>query len=191
MLENVGCRSRCATGPSPWVMRWAHLVKPGARVLDVAAGEGRHSAFFALKGACVTAVDRDVRFLSDLAQAPGMAIEARDLEADPWPYAPGSFDAIVVTNYLWRAHFPLYARTLAPGGVLIFETFTEYNKTIWGRPANPAHALREGELLEAFAPLGLEMVAYESGLTALPAAVARIVCRKPDGPDPRPVPLSP
>jgi len=32
--------------PSDWVLRWAHLVPVGGRVLDVACGRGRHLRWF-------------------------------------------------------------------------------------------------------------------------------------------------
>jgi 2-polyprenyl-3-methyl-5-hydroxy-6-metoxy-1,4-benzoquinol methylase len=48
-----------ASAPSSWVARFAPLVAPGARVLDLAAGRGRHARFFASRGARVLAVDRD------------------------------------------------------------------------------------------------------------------------------------
>ncbi|MEO7057626.1 MAG: SAM-dependent methyltransferase, partial [Caldimonas sp.] len=55
------------TAPSAWVVRWAHLVAPGGTVLDVAAGSGRHSAYFAARGHAVTAVDRDAAALAAVA----------------------------------------------------------------------------------------------------------------------------
>ena len=53
--------------PSPWIARFAHLVPPGARVLDLAAGRGRHARLFAARGAHVVAVDRDAVALASLA----------------------------------------------------------------------------------------------------------------------------
>jgi len=61
--------------PSRWIRRFAHLVPSGARVLDIAAGQGRHARFFASRGARVLAVDRDATALASLADVAG--IEAR------------------------------------------------------------------------------------------------------------------
>ncbi len=174
--------------PSAWVMRFAGLVSRHARVLDVACGEGRHTAFFALRGAAVTAVDIDLRAVECLAGASGITLECRDLEAEPWPYEDESFDAIIVTNYLHRAHFPHYWRTLKPGGVFIMETFTKANGLIWGRPRNPEHYLLERELLR-LAPEAAHIVAYEEGMTTEDHAVARIVWTKPAPAEPYGEPL--
>ena len=93
--------------PSDWVQRWSHLVVPGGTVLDVACGSGRHLRWFAERGHPVTGVDRDVAALTSAA-AHGTAIDA-DIENGPWPLAGQNFDAVVVTNYLWR---PLWPRIL-------------------------------------------------------------------------------
>jgi SAM-dependent methyltransferase len=46
------------------------------------------------------------------------------------------YDGIIVTNYLHRPLLPAIARALAPGGVLIYETFARGNER-FGRPRNP------------------------------------------------------
>jgi 2-polyprenyl-3-methyl-5-hydroxy-6-metoxy-1,4-benzoquinol methylase len=50
-----------AQAASPWVQRWSHLVAPGATVLDVACGLGRHVRWFTDRGHHVTGVDRELR----------------------------------------------------------------------------------------------------------------------------------
>jgi SAM-dependent methyltransferase len=146
--------------PSPWVVRWAPQVRAGGSVLDVAGGAGRHARFFAARGHGVEAVDRDTAALESLQGAAGISVCAADLEGGPWPYPAGrSFDAVVVTNYLHRPLFPQLLQALAPGGVLIYETFAAGNER-YGRPANPAFLLRPGELLEAVRGR-LRVVAYE------------------------------
>ena len=152
-------------------MRWAHLVAAGGTVLDVAAGGGRHARFLAARGHAVTAVDRDEAAMRELA---GVAETlAADLESAPWPLAGRSFDAVVVTNYLWRPLWPSLLAALAPGGVLIYETFASGNETV-GRPARPDFLLAPGELLSVAA--GLRIVAYEDGFLSAPDRfVQRIV----------------
>ena len=49
--------------PSTWVRRFAPLIRPGGRVLDLAAGGGRHTRLLLDMGFAVTAVDRDVTAL--------------------------------------------------------------------------------------------------------------------------------
>lgn len=153
--------------PSAWVQRWSHLVRPGGTVLDVACGHGRHMQWFATRGHPVTGVDRSPEAIAAVASL-GEAVQA-DIENGPWPLMqdgqPRQFDAVVVTNYLWRALLPVIRQSLAPGGVLLYETFTIGNETV-GKPSRPDFLLQPGELLRAFADL--RVVAYEDGFIAQP-----------------------
>jgi len=132
-------------------------------VLDLACGSGRHLRWLARQGFAVTGVDRDAQALAALAPF-GRTVVA-DLENGPWPLPGASFDAIVVTNYLWRPLWPTLLASLADGGVLIYETFALGNEA-YGRPTNPDFLLRPGELLEACR--GLQVVAFEEGLLDQP-----------------------
>ena len=155
--------------PSAWVARWAPLVARGP-LLDVACGEGRHARFFAARGLPVVAVDREARVLPR-----EITFIKADLEnGNPWPFAGQLFGAIVVTNYLHRPLFPYLADCLDDQGVLIYETFMSGNER-YGKPSNPDFLLRPGELLEAFAGLGV--VAFEQGTLAGPrGAVVQRIC---------------
>jgi len=136
--------------PSAWVVRWAALAPAGCTVLDVACGGGRHARYFARLGHAVEAVDRDSAALASLNGVNNVVTRCADLETGSWPYAPDSgrtFGAIVVTNYLHRPLFPLMLEALAPGGVLIYETFAIGNER-YGRPSNPHFLLKPGELLD-------------------------------------------
>lgn len=177
------CTSDCLIAPSPWIQRFIDLCAPKSHALDVAAGPGRHTAWMLLKGFRVTSVDIDVRQLEPLVGQPGLTLECRDLENEPWPYAPESFDVIVVTFYLHRAHFKHYWESLKPGGLFLMETFTQANQAIWGRPRNPDHYLKPRELL-TLCPPEASLIAYEEGLTNEDRAVQRIVWAKPGPCDP-------
>jgi SAM-dependent methyltransferase len=164
---------------SAWVARWSALVGPG-EVLDLACGTGRHARHFAALGHPVLALDRDAGALAGAA-GPGIVTMQRDLEdgVQPWPFGPDRFAAIVVTNYLHRPLFGALAASLAPDGVLIYDTFAAGNEA-FGRPSNPAFLLGEGELLALAAGNGLRVIAYEDGYTAAPkpAMVQRLcACR--------------
>ena len=163
-------------GPSSWVQRWSHLAAPGGSVLDVACGLGRHMRWFARRGHAVTGIDRSAAAIAAVASL-GLAIEA-DIENGPWPLEGASFDAVIVTNYLWRPLLPTIVASVAPGGVLIYETFAAGNQTV-GRPSRPDFLLRPGELLEA--TTDLHTVAYENGFLDAPERfVQRIAAvRKP------------
>jgi SAM-dependent methyltransferase len=161
--------------PSPWVRDWAHLVAAGGAVLDVASGAGRHARFFASRGHPVTAVDRDAAALDALRGEPLITPLEADLEGAAWPLpADAKFAAVVVTNYLHRPLFPQLLRALAPGGVLVYETFAQGNESI-GKPSNPAFLLAPAELLERVRGQ-LRVVAFQDGFLAQPrpAYVQRI-----------------
>ncbi len=164
-------------GPSPWIRRFAPLAMPGGTVLDLASGRGRHGRYFRARGHPITFADIDVSGLADLAAASGVEIVAGDLEgAAPWPFAGRQFDVIVVVNYLYRPHFPLYVKALAPGGLLLHETFAHGNER-HGRPRKPDFLLRPGELAAEYGER-LHVVAYEHGLETAPgpAVRQRIAC---------------
>ena len=158
--------------PSAWVRRFLPLIRRGGRALDLAAGNGRHTHLLLERGFAVTAVDRDIEALRPLA-GNDCEVLAINLETGaPWPLG-GGYDAIVVTNYLHRPLCPAIAAALAPGGVLIYETFMTGNER-FGRPRNPEFLLRPGELLEVFAEL--TVVAFEQGEVTAPgpAVIQRI-----------------
>jgi SAM-dependent methyltransferase len=185
--------------PSDWVRRWAHLLPPAARVIDVACGHGRHVRWLAAAGHRVTAVDRDEALLAPLAALAGVErTVAADLEAGPWPLPGLEFDAAIVTNYLWRPLFPALRAAVAPGGLLVYETFAQGHEAL-GRPRRPEFLLRPGELLQLLGAgvSGADawrVIAFEQG--RLPAGaggpereVQRIVARRlpvdaPAGPAP-------
>lgn len=160
--------------PSAWVVRWAATVPLGGRVLDVACGHGRHARHFAGLGYAVDAVDRNAEAVASLNGFANITALQADIEAGVWPYSPGLFAGVVVTNYLHRALFPQLLDALAPGGVLIYETFALGNEQ-FGRPSNPDFLLKPGELLERVRG-ALEVVAYEDLVvdSPRPARVQRI-----------------
>jgi SAM-dependent methyltransferase len=165
---------------SPWVARWAHLVPAGSAVLDVACGLGRHAIYFSQRNHPIAAVDSAQAAIESLAARlpPAAQLIVADIENGPWPLlnsagTPKQFGAVVVTNYLWRPLLPTLIASLAPGGVLMYETFAAGNETV-GKPSRPDFLLQPGELLRACA--SLRVVAYEDGFVAEPARyVQRIV----------------
>ena len=156
--------------PSSWVQRWTHLIPPHATALDLACGAGRHMRWLKAQGLQVTGVDRSPEAIAACAGL-GELICA-DIENGPWPLPGRQFGAVVVTNYLWRPLLPAVLASLAPGGVLIYETFAQGHETV-GRPSRADFLLRPGELLQAFG--ALRTVAYEDGYLENPArSVQRI-----------------
>ena len=176
--------------PSAWVQRWSHLVPAAAPVLDVACGGGRHMRWFFERNHPVTGVDKASEAVQIAAQW-GRVLCA-DIEDQPWPLVGEQFGAVVVTHYLWRPLLPTLVASVAPGGVLIYETFAQGNATV-GRPTSPAFLLQPGELLQACQ--GLRVVAYEDGFEetvvpdtgqGMPRFVQRIVAVHPDAGQPQP-----
>ena len=165
--------------PSPWVRRWAGAIPAGGHVLDVACGHGRHLRHLASLGFTVVGVDRDEQALSALRGLEGAEVRVADIEAGPWPFPPGAFDGVVVTNYLHRPIFPHLVAALRPGGVLIYETFALGNER-YGRPGNPDFLLEPGELLRSVEPLSV--IAFEQGMISSPrqALIQRICAVRGD-----------
>jgi SAM-dependent methyltransferase len=169
------------TPPSPWIARHAHLVPAAGRVLDLAAGGGRHTRYFKGLGTAVTAVDRDVSGLADLAGDVQIEVIEADLEGGaPWPLGDRRFAGIVVTNYLHRPLFPKIAAALQPGGALLYETFGIGNER-FGKPSNPDFLLKPGELLDFAEAEGLVVRAYHCGEVAepRPAVLQRVAAVRP------------
>jgi rhodanese-related sulfurtransferase len=168
-------------GPSAWLLEHVRLAPRGARALDVACGRGRHALVLAAAGSLVKAVDRDparIEALRTFARRLHLPIvaEVRDLEAPGVTLGDGEHELILVFNYLHRPLFPALVRALAPGGVLLCETFTRAHALTGGRPSRPEHLLEAGELLRLVEPL--EVVSHrESGEDG--RQLAAVAARKP------------
>lgn len=192
------------TQASDWVRRFAPLVRPAGLVLDLACGGGRHARFFLERGHSVVCIDKTTAPVADLAATPGAEVIEIDLETGApvfgagGPLAGRAFDAVVVSNYLYRPHLPAIVGALAEGGVLLYETFARGNER-FNRPRNPDHLLKHGELLDA-AMGKLQIVAYEHGVVEtgpLPGVKQRLCAvndlhrsARDDG-EPEPHPLNP
>ncbi len=166
--------------PSPWVVRFSALIAAGGAVLDLASGAGRHARYLAQHRACtVLAVDRDAASLAALAGIAGIQTQVVDLEGEDWPLAGTRFDAVIVTNYLWRPRFDDVLALLKPDGVLIYETFAAGNEA-YGKPSRAAFLLQPNELLARIRNR-LQVVAFEQGVVSQPkpAVVQRIAALGP------------
>lgn len=188
MDESTHSDRHAPSPPSDWVTRWSHLLPPGGNVLDIACGSGRHMQWFAQRGNPATGVDRSPEAVA-AAGAFGESLQA-DIENGPWPLMRGNqvrqFSAVVVTNYLWRPLFPVIAESLAPGGLLLYETFSQGHESV-GRPSRPDFLLQPAELLSAFG--NMRVVAFEEGFLDNPSRfVQRIAAIAPGAPQAADVP---
>ena len=163
--------------PSIWISRFADLTPKGGQVLDLACGSGRHCNLFLNLGHPVTAVDSNVE---NLTPRDGLEIIQHDLEdGSPWPLENRQFSAGVVVNYLFRPLLPVLITAVAPGGLLLYETFAAGNEE-FGHPRNPDFLLQPGELKDAVGQ-ELEILNYFHGQLSQPklAVKQRICCRRP------------
>jgi SAM-dependent methyltransferase len=165
---------------SPFVMEWmervARRVERPARALDLATGTGRHTGAIARAGFRTFGVDVSfdaVRSARNAAAPYGtVAVWCADLRRCPLPRA--RFELIVVTRYLQRDLFGAIAEALAPGGFVVYETFTIAQRLHGRGPTSPDHLLQPGELRRAFD--SLDVLFYEE--VTEPDAVARLVGRR-------------
>ena len=141
--------------PASWLVDNVDLIPRDAPVLDVACGGGRNTLFLARAGWAVHAVDRDRDALARLESAGvvgRVTTEVLDLESGAPMLGHQEYGAVIVFNYLHRPLMPAIVEAVAPGGVLIYETFTR-GQAARGHPRNPAFLLRDGELSTLVAPL--------------------------------------
>ncbi len=148
--------------PSPWIARFAPLIPAGGDVLDLACGGGRHARLLTSLGYTVEAVDKDAAALTQVAGSASITTRQADLEGGPWPYYGRAFHGIIVSRYLWRLLFPQIFNCIEEGGILIYETFMEGQQR-YGKPSNPAHLLRPGELIE-LTHKRFTVIAFEQGV---------------------------
>ena len=163
--------------PSPWVVRFSSLIT--GDVLDIACGNGRHTRYFADRGHKVTAVDRDISGLADLQENKNVEPIKIDLEKNlifsKNILSNNSYNAVIVTNYLWRPLMPHIISAVDNDGILIYETFSSGNE-VFGKPNNPEYLLQPAELLKLVNG-DLEVIAYESGMIKIPqVAIIQRIC---------------
>ena len=166
---------------SPFVRSAASVL--GGRVLDAAAGAGRHALYLARRGAVVHAIDiarGGLAAVADAARSESLPVHCLQADLEQYPIRADHYDAAVVVRYLQRSLFPKLRRAVRPGGVVLVETFLIDQRRL-GHPRNPAFLLQRGELATAFA--GFEIVTLEEDLVRGPTGdeyLGRILARRPE-----------
>ncbi|MGS0689823.1 class I SAM-dependent methyltransferase [Shewanella sp. 0m-8] len=126
---------------------------PACKVLDLACGSGRNGQWFTDRNCQVSYLDKDLTGL-DIALPDKTTVIERlewNLEDGSAPLLPQAhYDIILVFNYLHRPLLNQIIDSIKPGGLIIYETFTEQQAQI-GRPRNPDFLLKAGELKAIFA----------------------------------------
>ena len=135
-------------GPSPWLFECGDLLPRTGRALDVACGRGRHALLLASTGLVVTALDRNAGVLArlqDQADRLGLPVRTRvtDLETGNADLGDPGYALVLVTRYLHRPLLPHLLMSLAPGGVLIYETFLD-KQAETGPPEEPGLPVEAG-----------------------------------------------
>ncbi len=147
---------------SNWVSENYSYIKKKGVVLDLACGSGRHGRFLLEKGFNVVFLDRDTSQLDWVPDVFKSQVIKHDLEnGTNWDFLPNSFDAVVVTNYLYRPIFPDLLSIIDEGGVLIYETFSKGNE-IYGKPTNSNYLLEPEELIDLVRP-SMRLVSFKEG----------------------------
>jgi len=157
---------------------------PRGPILDLACGSGRNGLFLAERGFTVELLDRDadkIEAARQAAMAHGWSVTTRiaDLESGPpVSFVPESYAAVMVFRYLHRPLFPILLGSVKPGGLLIYESFTEDHGDIIGKPSNPNFLLRKGEL-STRVPGWKVLHSFEGRLENPERYMARLIARKP------------
>lgn len=156
-------------------------------MLDLACGGGRNGLWLARQNIPVVLADISSTSLEQV------ATQNRDLPAEllqTWqidledgntsPLPAASFGAVIVFRYLHRPIMASIEQAVLPGGLVIYETFTE-QQAHFGRPRNPDFLLRSGELPGYF-PGWETLHAFEGMIESADSgnkqAIAQLVARK-------------
>ncbi len=165
--------------PSDWIKENLTKNVNGLTLLDIACGNGRHSIYASSIGYKVISLDISKEKISALASKKSIFPVQIDIEEkNTWPFTDKTFDAIIVTNYLYRPIFQNIINSIKLNGILLYETFSIENSKL-GKPSNPNYLLKPQELLCLAKKQGMEIINYEEIIVEYPIkkALQRIYAR--------------
>lgn len=146
--------------PSEELVALASVLRPGAAVIDLGCGEGRHALYLAEREFRVTAVDLSeaaIRKLQHHAAARGLRVDAQAEDLCTYSF-PGSFDLVIAHGVLHLLKPPdrdgLLARMQAHtrcGGYNVVVAFTDTLPPPEDLAPLTRGLLHEGELFERYA----------------------------------------
>jgi tellurite methyltransferase len=181
-------RYRMGQYPSPneahdLVKKFAPAMPRQRTVVDIAMGLGTDAIFLARSGLRVIGLEKSNEAIvraRKAAREAGVTLEAVLADAAALPFKVGKVGTVLVFNFLQRDMIPELVRLLAPGGILIYQTFLKRQVDLGLRgPTNPAFLLDDGELISRL--MSLELLLYEEGIFGTGEkrnALARFVGRK-------------
>lgn len=149
--------SRPDRPPSPWVLEAVQRLPNDGLILDLAGGSGRHARQLATTDHPVILTDFIMEAVRR-ARAANTWVRGVVADATKLPFRAASFGTILVTYYLNRDIFTDLLALLAPGGHLVYETYTLAHLDLVQRglargPSTVEFLLRPGELPELVKPL--------------------------------------
>lgn len=156
---------------------------PKGNALDLAMGEGRNTLYLASQGYTVTGVDGSrtaVQKCLHLAKNRGLLVNVVAADLACYLIPPEEYDLIINFYYLQRDLLPKIKSGLRPGGMVVFETYTE-EQARYGHPRNPAYLLKSNELLHSF--LDYKVIVYRESVLSVKEAgkekvIASIIAQK-------------
>ena len=165
------------------VKRFAPAFPRHRPVIDIAMGQGRDAVFLARAGLRVFGLESSIEAIGLARQAAREETAEINVilgDARALPFKGGMAGAVLVFYFLERRIFGDLVELLAPGGVLLYETFLKRQTTTGaGGPRNPDYLLDDAELYERLRYL--ELLYYEEGIVGSGErrrAVARYAGRK-------------
>ena len=179
--------SHTSLEPDPLLITaWNEYVEPllcsskQKRALDVAGGVGRHALYLVERGWKTTLIDisdKGIEIARANAQRHGIELSLRNEDVRLAELESEGYELIVVFFYLERELFPSLIRALAPGGMLVYKTYTQEHPRLSGGkgPSHPMHLLEPNELLKAFS--SLQVLFYKE--TVAGKGIAELIARKP------------
>ena len=180
MEKKLNSINKTNKNASPWIKNNFEKIAKNSLILDLACGSGRHSILAKKLGFSVIATDIDYKKLFFLKKTKDIKVIQTDLEnKHNWPFKKNIFDAVIVTNYLYRPLFKNIFYSIKPKGFLLYETFTLENKQ-FGGPYNLNYLLKPRELLDIALDYKISVIEYEEIITSSKKtkAIQRLFARK-------------
>lgn len=113
--------------PCEWLIENSGLLTGKGKALDIASGEGRNAVYAASLGYEVLGLDISETGLQkarDLAREKNCHIDTLVTDLDNFEFEESAFDLVMCFYFLDRNLFPGIRKTLKPGGLVVYETFT-------------------------------------------------------------------